>query len=285
MIALVPAVAGALIVAGLIGLVVGLKPAPVRPPRSRPVRRKPMSAATKQLLLVGVVGGCIAWLVTGWALALVAVPLACVGVPMLLSNSGAAARIDRLEAMEEWTRSLSGVLTVGIGLEQALVATERSTPSAIRPEVQRLVARLRSRWNTEEAIRAFADELDDATGDLVAANLILAARRRGAGLAQVLESLAESVSADVRARRQIEADRAKPRATARWVTIISVGVLVILAISGTYVEPYRSPLGQVILVTLLTAYVATLVWMKRMAIGKPLARFLVGAPEPVGRAS
>ena len=285
MIALVPAVAGALIVAGIIGVVVGLIPAPVSPPRSRPVQRKPMSAGTKRLLLVGVVGGCMAWLVTGWALTLVAVPLACVGVPMLLSNSGAAARIDRLEAMEEWTRSLSGVLTVGIGLEQALVATERSTPSAIRPEVQRLVARLRSRWNTEEAIRAFAEELDDATGDLVAANLILAARRRGAGLAQVLESLAESVSADVRARRQIEADRAKPRATARWVTIISVGVLVILAISGTYVEPYRSPLGQVILVTLLAAYVATLVWMKRMAIGKPLARFLVGPPGPVGRAS
>lgn len=285
MIALVPAVAGALIVAGFIGVVVGLKPAPVRPPRSRPIRRKPMSAGTKRLLLVGVAGGCLAWLVTGWALALIAVPLACVGVPMLLSNSGAAARIDRLEAMEEWTRSLSGVLTVGIGLEQALVATERSTPSAIRPEVQRLVARLRSRWNTEEAIRSFADELDDATGDLVAANLILAARRRGAGLAQVLESLAESVSADVRTRRQIEADRAKPRATARWVTIISVGVLVILAISGTYVEPYRSPLGQVILVTLLTAYVATLVWMKRMAIGKPLARFLIGAPGSVGRTS
>ena len=285
MIALVPAVAGALIAAGIIGVVVGLKPAPERPPRSRPVRPKPMSGATKRLLLLGVIGGCMAWLVTGWALALIAVPLACVGVPMLLSNSGATARIDRLEAMEEWTRSLSGVLTVGIGLEQALVATERSTPSAIGPEVQRLVARLRSRWNTEEAIRAFADELDDATGDLVAANLILAARRRGAGLAQVLESLAESVSADVRARRQIEADRAKPRATARWVTIISVGVLVILAISGTYVEPYRSPLGQVILVTLLAAYVATLVWMKRMAIGKPLARFLVGPPGPVGRAS
>ena len=285
MIALVPALAGALIVAGIIGLVVGLNPAPVRPPRPRPARRKPMTARTKRLLLVGVVGGCVAWLVTGWALALVAVPLACVGVPVLLSNSGASARIDRLEAMEEWTRSLSGVLTVGIGLEQALVATERSTPSAIRPEVQRLVARLRSRWNTEEAIRAFADELDDATGDLVAANLILAARRRGAGLSQVLESLAESVAADVRARRQIEADRAKPRATARWVTIISIGVLVILAISGTYVEPYRSPLGQVILVTLLAAYVATLVWMKRMAIGKPLARFLVGTPGPVERAS
>src|SRR3546814_13343515 len=124
-----------------------------------------MSAGMKRLLLVGVIGGCMAWLVTGWALALVAVPLACVGVPMLLSNSGAAARIDRLEAMEEWTRSLSGVLTVGHGLEQALVATERSTPSAIRPEVQRLDARLRSRWNSEAAIRAFDEQHDAATGD------------------------------------------------------------------------------------------------------------------------
>lgn len=282
MIALAPAAAGALIVAGVIGLVLGLKPSPPPPTRSRPARLQPLSQRNKRLLMVGVGGGVLAWLITGWALALLAVPVAVVGVPVLLSNSGAEARIGRLEAMEEWTRSLSGVLTVGIGLEQALVATQRSTPAAIRPEVGRLVARLRSRWDTEDAVRAFADELDDATGDLVAANLILAARRRGAGLAQVLESLAESVSADVRARRQIEADRAKPRATARWVTIISVGVLVVLAISGTYVEPYRSPLGQVILVTLLTAYVATLVWMKRMAIGKPLARFLSAAPAAGG---
>ena len=176
--------------------------------------------------------------------------------------------------MEEWTRSLSGVLTVGVGLEQALVATLRSTPSPIAGEVSRLVARLRARWATEDALRAFADELDDATGDLVAANLILGARRRGAGLASVLEGLAESVAADVRARRQVEADRAKPRATARWVTLISASVLVVLAVSGTYVEPYRSPLGQLILVVLLAAYVATLIWMRRMAMGRPLPRFL-----------
>ena len=145
-------------------------------------------------------------------------PIAVIGLPILLVAPPAATQIARLEAMEEWTRSLSGVLTVGIGLEQALVATLRSTPAPIAAEVQRLVARLRARWDTEKALRAFADELDDATGDLIAANLILGARRRGAGLASVLEGLAESVAADVRARRQVEADRAKPRATARWVT-------------------------------------------------------------------
>ena len=201
-------------------------------------------------------------------------PIAVIGLPILLSAPPAATQIARLEAMEEWTRSLSGVLTVGIGLEQALVATLRSTPAPIADEVQRLVTRLRARWDTEKALRAFADELDDATGDLIAANLILGARRRGAGLASVLEGLAESVGADVRARRQVEADRAKPRATARWVTVISASVLVVLALSGTYVEPYRTPVGQVLLVLLLSAYVATLIWMRRMAAGKPLPRFL-----------
>jgi Flp pilus assembly protein TadB len=205
--------------------------------------------------------------------------VAVIGLPLLLVPPPSATQIVRLEAMEEWTRSLAGVLTVGVGLEQALVATLRSTPGPISAEVRRLVARLRARWDTEAALRAFADELDDSTGDLIAANLILGARRRGAGLASVLEGLAESVAADVRARRQVEADRAKPRSTARWVTIISVSVLVILAISGTYVAPYRSPFGQVLLVILLTAYVATLVWMRRMANGRPLPRFLEPTPE------
>jgi Flp pilus assembly protein TadB len=226
------------------------------------------------LLLIGFGLGVLCWVITGWVLALVIAPVAVVGLPTLLSAPPATTQINRLEAMEEWTRSLSGVLTVGIGLEQALVATLRSTPAPISPEVSRLVARLRARWDTETALRAFADELDDATGDLIAANLILGARRRGAGLASVLDGLAESVAADVRARRQVEADRAKPRATARWVTLISASVLVVLALSGKYVEPYASAMGQVILVVLLSAYVGTLIWMRRMATGKPLPRFL-----------
>jgi Flp pilus assembly protein TadB len=281
MTALVPALAGGLVVAGVIGLFVGLRPSPVvqRPSRPRTVRR--LSKQTRILIVAGCAAAVVAYFVTGWVLAFVLVPVAFVGLPVLLSSSSAAARIERLEAMEEWTRSLSGVLTVGVGLEQALVATLRSTPAAIAPEVTRLVARLRARWVTEDALRAFADELDDATGDLVAANLILGARRRGAGLASVLEALAESVAADVRARRQVEADRAKPRATARWVTLISVGVLVVLSMSGSYVQPYQSPLGQIVLVSLLAAYIATLLWMKRMAIGQASPRFLTLAPASV----
>ncbi|WP_448071088.1 type II secretion system F family protein [Georgenia yuyongxinii] len=105
-------------------------------------------------------------------------------------------------------------------------------------------------------------------------NLVLAARKRGSGLASVLEALAESVGEDVRARRQIEADRAKPRATARWVTGISVAVFGVLALTSSYSAAYRSPVGQVVLVVLLSAYVGALVWLKRMAAGKPWPRLL-----------
>lgn len=277
---LVPALSGALLVTGLLGIAAGLRPMPIAPsssPRnslSVTGRLGAVSRRTRLMLVVGLALGMLAWFVTGWLLAVAVTPIATAGLPVLLSFSPEATRIQRLEAMEEWTRALAGVLTVGVGLEQALVATLRSTPAPIAAEVNRLVARLRARWGTEDALRAFADELDDATGDLIAANLILSARRRGTGLATVLEGLAESVSEDVRARRQIEADRAKPRSTARWVTLISASVLVVLAASGSYVEPYRTPIGQVILVGLLAAYIATLIWMRQMAIGRPLPRFL-----------
>lgn len=277
---LIPALAGALIVAGIIGLVEGLRPVPVDDRRKQPpalVRRlRRIPRRTLLLLLAGVFAGMLVWLLTGWFLALVIVPAAAIGMPVLLSTTSATAEIQRLDALQEWTRALAGVLTVGVGLEQALIATLRSTPKPISREVTNLVARLRSRWDTERAIRTFADELDDATGDLVAAYLIRASRRRGAGLANVLEDLAESVADDVRARRRVEADRAKPRSTARWVTVISAGVLVFLAFTGSYVAPYGTPLGQVVLALLLAAYVATLIWMRRMAAGRPLPRILKG---------
>lgn len=90
----------------------------------------------------------------------------------------------------------------------------------------------------------------------------------------MLQSLAESVTADAMARRQIEADRAKPRAIARNVTLVSAGALLFYAMSGQFLAPYGTPLGQVILGVLLAGYVAALVWMRRMTIGKPLPRFI-----------
>ena len=282
---IIAATAGALIVAGLLGLaaeVAGVEIVPRRARRNVVARASWWQRATprtRRLIVAAAVVGVMLWLLTGWVLAVVLVPVAVLLVPWLMSAPEGARDIERLEALEEWTRALSGILTAGQGIEQALIASLRSTPSQIQPEVSRLVARLRARWSTEDALRALADELDDATGDLIAANLLLAARRRSSGLARVLEALAESVAADVRARREIEADRAKPRSTARWVTVFTVGVLVFLSVTGDFVAPYGTAIGQVLLTVYLGTYVAILVWMKRMAIGKPLPRFVGSAAK------
>ena len=280
MTALLAALSGALVTAGVLGVIASLRPRPVAPPtnprRTAALRRRvrKIPTRTRVLALVGFGAGALVAVLSGWLVAVVAIPLAVVGLPSLLRSPAETAQIERLEAMAEWTRNLAGVLTVGVGLEQALVATLRSTPEPIKPEVSRLVARLRARWSTEDALLKFADELDDATGDLVAAYLILGARRRGAGLASVLQGLAESVADDVTARRKVEADRAKPRATARNVTLITLGVLGFLAFNGQFMAPYGTPLGQALLAVLLGAYAGTLVWLRRMSVGEPLPRFL-----------
>ncbi|PUB29039.1 Flp pilus assembly protein TadB [Promicromonospora sp. AC04] len=281
MTALFPALGGALVVAGLIGLVVGLRKSPVddaAPPRRRRSRAMArlmrMDRRTQLLALAGLVGGVAGYLITDWLIALVIGPIAGIGLPVLLASGDSGTTIKKLEALEEWVRSLAGVLTVGVGLEEALRMTLRSVPDAIRPEVTTLVARLRARWGTEAALRAFADDLDDATGDVVSASLILGARRRGAGLASVLESTAQSVADDVRARREIEAERAGPRSTARWVTIITACVLGVLALTGDYIQPYSTPLGQILITLFLAAYVGLLVLMRNMSKGVPLPRFM-----------
>lgn len=276
---LVFAVAAGLVVAGLLGTIgalTGTDAEPRRPARSPNLvaRFRSISPRTRVVALASVAVGALLAVASGWLVALVVVPAAALGLPALLAAGPESRRIARLEAMAEWTRNLAGVLTVGVGLEQALVATLRSTPEPIRPEVSGLVARLRARWSTEEALRAFADDLDDATGDLVASYLILGARRRGSGLASVLQGLAESVAEEVTARRKIEADRAKPRANARNVTVISAGVLGFLAFNGEFLAPYRTPTGQIILAVLLAAYAGCLVWLRRMSQGQPLPRFM-----------
>ena len=48
-------------------------------------------------------------------------PLAAIGLPVLLGVSDESHTIERLEGLAEWTRNLAGVITVGVGLEGALI--------------------------------------------------------------------------------------------------------------------------------------------------------------------
>lgn len=224
---------------------------------------------------VALTAGFLAWLLIGWPVAGLIVAVTVVGLPVLLTTARSAAKaIDRIEAVEEWTRRLADVLIVGVGLEQAITTTLRTCPDGIRPEVAALAARLDARWPTEQALRVFADDLDDATGDLVTATLILGSRRRGPGLARVLTAVADSVAEEVATRRKVEAERARPRATARAVTLITLGVVAVGALNGAYLQPYGTLLGQLVLAAVAAGFVAALAWMRALTLATPAPRIL-----------
>ncbi|GAA1490645.1 type II secretion system F family protein [Brachybacterium sacelli] len=233
---------------------------PVKRPRARQLSRGRRTQLRR--VLVGVVIGLLLWLLTGYFVAVLAVPVLALLAPQLIPHSTGKSTIDRLNAMEEWARSLTGLLGAAASIEQAIVASRSSAPEALKEEIGMLAARLQAGIPVERALENFGDDLDDPTGDLLTGSLILGTRRRGAGLTRILEGTAQTISDDVAARRQIEADRAKPRANARLITVISLVVVVgQFVLNPDYVEPYQTPMGQIVLVVLVAIFLLALWWM------------------------
>ncbi len=218
------------------------------------------------------------WAMSGWPALGLGAAAATIGLPaMAAGGRRAEVAIARVEAVEEWTRRLADVLAIGVGLEQAITTAARSAPEPIAVEVATLAARIAARTPTETALRRFADDLDDASADLVVAALILASRRRGPGVAAALTAIADSVGEEVAARRRIEADRAKPRTTARAVTAITLAIIGAGTLHRGYTEPYGTLLGQVVLTATLGFFAAALWWMNAMTLTTQPARILTSS--------
>ncbi|MFI5831986.1 type II secretion system F family protein [Streptomyces sp. NPDC051578] len=280
--------AGLALMAGLVGLVTGVVgttarkgpgvAARVRAGRALAGRDEKVVRRTR--LVVGAVVAIGLWLVSEVFVAGAMVFLAVIGVPWLLSpTKSATARIGKLEALGDWTQRLANVLRLGRGLDEALQISRKGCPDDIAGEVADLVDRLQVGWRPTDALRLFGDALDDVTADKVVAALVLSAADRGPGLAQALDDLAESVHEEVARRRAIEADRAKPRTTMRWMTIITLGVIGAGFLVPSYTAPYGTTLGQLVLAVLLAGFVGVLALMRQIADSKPVPRFLVADPR------
>lgn len=280
--------AGLALAGGLVGLVTGIvgTTAPRGPgtmarlSAGRGLAGRDARMARRMRLAGGAVAGVLLWLVTGVFVAGVLLWLAVVGVPWLLSpTKSATVRIGKLEALGDWTQRLAGTLRLGRGLDEALQISRKGCPEGIAGEVGDLVDRLKVGWRPTDALRQFGDALNDVTADKVVAALVLSAADRGPGLAQALDDLAESVHEEVARRRGIEADRAKPRTTMRWMTIITLGVVGSGFLIPSYTAPYSTLLGQLVLAVLSAGFVGVLALMRQIADTKPIPRFLIADPR------
>ncbi|MEV6206697.1 type II secretion system F family protein [Kitasatospora sp. NPDC051914] len=280
---------GLAVAGGLVALVGGLVGTREAPPETRPGTGRlhvlwygapgtatPGRARQRRIQAVlALAGGAGAWLFTGIPLTALLVPLAVFGLPWLYDATRSdTRRIERLEALAEWTQRLADVLLLGVGLNQAIVTSRRTAPPGLEAEINDLAARLQSRWRPEDALRAFGDELADATADKVLAALLLRAGDSGPGLARALADIADSVREEVRQRRTIEADRAKHRTTVRWLVGIILAVILVGAFNSRYTAPYASVTGQVVLAVVAAAFVAVIAWMRSLAAHTPLPRLI-----------
>lgn len=286
--------------AGLLGVaaaaaiacaVAAFRPPAARSTTPRKARRagwKTFAARVPRRRVVAVAAGGIVWWGTGWPVAIVLTVAASLTVPILARGHDARRVIARLDALASWVRRLADVLASGAGgLEQAIATSARTAPEALSGEIETLAVRLRTR-GLEAALRAFAEDVGDEAADEVVLALILRARAGGRGLVDILDSKATALEREVVARRDIEADRAKPRTDVRailGITALLLAGLVVFAYE--FLTPFNDLLGQLVMAGIGGLLGAAGWWMHLLTRTRRPARLLgaasripPGAPKP-----
>lgn len=295
---LIAGLGGALVVAGVaLGVFAAIGTVPTARPQSSSARwwtrlwsgagLRPAERQLRRALLVAAgFAGAVAWLVTGMPIVGVLIAVAVPGTHWLFTVGNTEKRaITRIEAVGEWARRLKDISSTGVGLQQAIVSSTATSPLAISAEVGSLAARLQAGWNGRIALLMFADEIADPVCDQVVAALILHLSDRGEHLGDVLASIASAASAEVATRREVEAKRTQPRFAVRFLTGLTLLVLVYGATRPDYMRPYRSGTGQLVMAGLGAIFIALLVWVRSMSLPPRTPRFLTspdsGHPEEV----
>lgn len=215
-------------------------------------------------------------LVTRWPVAAVGMGALVLMWPTLFGgNRAEQAEIARLEALVMWTESLHDTISAHASLEQAIPTTTENASPLIRPALLRLVGRIRAHVPMDTALLALAEDMDDASADMVIAALILSVRRRGDRLAEVLKGLAAAAREELDSRRRVSAGRAGLRRGVQIVILVTVGFAGFLSVfGGGYVKPYSTPAGQVVMAVVIGIFALGFSWMRKLAGSAPIPPFL-----------
>jgi hypothetical protein len=153
-------------------------------------------------------------------------------------------------------------------LQSTIRSTVDVAPDPIRPAVARLNDRLADpvpAGAVDEALWLFARELDDPTGDYVVTALTMWARGRSQEVSGLLSTLAKQARDEVAMRREAEADRSSLRTQTRGVTAIALVLpLGLMTLNHSYLHPYGTARGQLVLTGIIGLYALALVWIGRL---------------------
>ncbi|WP_282794105.1 type II secretion system F family protein [Streptomyces sp. CC224B] len=228
-------------------------------------------------LTASLAAGLLAGAVTGWVAGGLLAAMTTWTMPRLL-DVGAVDReqLARIEGVAGWSEMLRDTLAAAAGLEQAITATARAAPKAVRPQILELAARLERGERLAPALRRLADDLDDPAADLVLAALALASQHQARQLAPLLGELAATGRAQVAMRQRVDAARARMRTTLRVVvttTLSFAGGLVVL--NPAFLDPYDAAAGQLVLLGIGALFTVAFSWLRRLARIEGPERFLI----------
>ncbi len=267
---------GAVIGGGVLLLIYALTPREdtgVAKPQSTllPALRR---GGTRLLLAIG--AGLLVLVVSRWVVLALATGALVFFWPMLFGGSTMEKHgIARLEGLAAWTESLRDTVAGAVGLEQAIPATAYAASPAISSQLVALADRLRVRVPLPTALRRFAEDMNDSSADLIIATLILNSRLRGPGLREVLSSLAASARAELDMRQRVNAGRQSTRRSVQIVVLVTLlFVFGLVLFNRDYVEPFDSPIGQVVLLAVFAFFVAGFAWLRRLSRFEVPERFL-----------
>jgi hypothetical protein len=205
-------------------------------------------------------------IVTGWIVVAVSVALLVAAIPGI-GRPYIQTRNEQelVDGIATWTEQLRDTLAGAHGLEQAIVATSVHAPLVLQSHVKKLASFI-GYGSLEDGIRRFGDDLDNSTADFVVAALVTASQHQARDLGMLLTQIAQCARDESKMRSRIWVGRARTRSAIKIIaTVIASFVLGLFAFNRTYLQPYSSIQGQVVLSVILGVFAVSLSLMQSMA--------------------
>ncbi|WP_116248464.1 type II secretion system F family protein [Nocardiopsis sp. FIRDI 009] len=276
---LVASLGGGAVGLGLVLLAPALTAVASRARSAPPVRRDMVARLT-----VAGAAGVATWALTGWPVAAVLAAAATWWLPGIMTpDRETTAEVERIEAVAGWTEQLRDLIAGSSGLRQAIWTSAPIAPAPIRPHVENLAQDLLDGADLDDALTAFADNVDNDTADLVATALSMAASRHAADLGALLGTLAEAAHDRASMLVRTNASRARTRTSVRIIIMTTLAMVVGMAVfNGAYFAPLGSASGQMVLAMVGALWAVALWWLVRMSAPPRTRRVLTAPTEGVG---
>jgi hypothetical protein len=215
-----------------------------------------------------VVAGFVVLLASRWVL--LAITAGCLVAlwGRLLHDERANDERRRLESVAKWLEDLRDTLRgSSIGAEEALEQVAMRPPDALATSMDRFLLRRRQGFRTEDALADLADDLAHPTSDAaIAAIRLVVSGSAGAGrLHGTVQALAAAARDEVTARERIDRTRAIYHGSMKRLVVIGAVLVAYLRLAGgDLLQPYDTPVGQLVLVLPLGMWIGCVVWLRSL---------------------